>query len=183
MMARRVLRVVMPWHWRRTLAAFGTIVVLALALLASSAYGYFTTHGSGTGSATTGTLGVVLSTPYSAGVGGYHGPCISASVGCTSITLPTVAVLGSIFDTTAIPVTITNTGNIPVTESAIQLTASTNGLHGNALRDGLNLCIANVSATTTVIAERSFELRAVAESECHPQRPDIRTGGKRRVPR
>jgi hypothetical protein len=99
-----------------------------------------------------GTLNVAVSTPYSAGIGGYHGPCTSASVGCTSITLPTVAVLGSSFDTTAIPVTITNTGNIPVAESTIQMTASTNGSHGDSLRDEMNLCIANVSATTTVVA-------------------------------
>ena len=151
-MIRRVLRAMMPWHWRRTFVVFGTIVALALGLVASSAYGYFTTRGSGTGSATMGTLNVAVSTPYSAGIGGYHGPCTSASVGCTSITLPTVAVLGSSFDTTAIPVTITNTGNIPVAESTIQMTASTNGSHGDSLRDEMNLCIANVSATTTVVA-------------------------------
>lgn len=151
-MAGRVLRGMMPWHRRRTLVAFGAIVVLALALVASSAYGYFTTNGSGTGSATTGTLGVAVWTPSLPGVGGYHGPCTSASIGCTSITLPTVAVLGSSFDTTAIPVTTTNTGNIALTESAIRLTASTNGSRGDTLRDGLNLCIANVSNTTTVIA-------------------------------
>jgi hypothetical protein len=142
----------MPWHWHRVAVAFGAIATLALALAASSAYGYFTTRGSGTGSATIGTTAVAVSTPYSAGIGGYHGPCTSASVGCTSITLPTVAVLGSSFDTTAIPVTITNTGNIPVTESAIQVTASTNGSDGDSLRDEMNLCIANVSGTTTVVA-------------------------------
>ena len=151
-MATRSRKVTMPWHWRRMLVVLGAIVALSVALVASSAYGYFATHGSGTGSATSGTLGVAVWTPYSAGVGGYQGPCTSAAVGCTSITLPTATVLGSSFDTTAIPVTVTNTGNIPVTESAIQLTASTNGSPGNSLRDGLNLCIAEVSGTTTVVA-------------------------------
>jgi len=42
--------------------------------------------------------------------------------------------------------------NIPVAESTIQMTASTNGSHGDSLRDEMNLCIANVSATTTVVA-------------------------------
>jgi hypothetical protein len=141
----------MPWRWRRTLIAFGAIVPLALGLLASSAFGYFTTHGSGTGSATTATLSgaVAVSTPSSSAPGGYRGPCTSASVGCTSITLPTVAVLGSIFDTTAIPITITNTGSIPITESTIQLTATANGTAGNYLRDEMNVCI---SRATTVVA-------------------------------
>jgi hypothetical protein len=142
----------LPWRWRRTLVVFGAIVALTLSLVASSAYGYFTTHGSGTGSASIGTLGVAVSTPYSAAVGGYKGPCTSASVGCTSITLPTVEPVGSRFDTTPVPITITNTGSIPITESEIRLTASTNGTAGSYLRDEMNLCISSGDVTTTVVA-------------------------------
>ena len=58
-MARRLHSVhgaMRPWRWRRTSIVIGAIVVLALGLVASSAYGYFTTHGSGSGSARAGTM-------------------------------------------------------------------------------------------------------------------------------
>jgi hypothetical protein len=141
----------MPGRWRHRLALFGAIVTLALGLVATSAYGYFTTHGSGTGSASVATLSgaVAVSTPSSSAPGGYQGPCTSASVGCTTITLPTIGPVGSIFDTTPIPITITNTGSIPITESTIQLTATANGTAGNHLRDEMNIC---VSRATTVVA-------------------------------
>jgi hypothetical protein len=135
---KRVLRAMMPWRWRRTLVAFGVVVALTLGLVASSAFGYFATHGSGTGSASLGTLDVAVSTPYSAAVGGYQGPCTSASVGCTSITLSTVGPVGSSFDTSPIPVTITNTGSVPVTEMQVAVS----DMNNNTTMEGeLGLCL------------------------------------------
>ncbi len=137
-MTRRVLRAMMPWRCHRAAVVFGAIVVLALALVASSAYGYFTTHGSGTGSASTGTLEVAVSTPYSGAIGGYTGPCTSAAVGCTSITLPTVGPVGSTFDTTAIPVTITNTGDVPVTDMQVAVSDTNTN---TTMEQELGLCL------------------------------------------
>jgi hypothetical protein len=125
-------------------ALFGAIVVVALALVASSAYGYFTTHGSGTGSFSLGTLGVVVSTPHSNAIGGYTGPCTSASVGCTSITLPTVGLVGSTFDSTPIPITITNTGNVPVTEMQVAVSDTNNNA---TMEQELGLCLYNSGAS------------------------------------
>jgi hypothetical protein len=134
----------MSRHWRRPVALFGAIVVVALALVASSAYGYFTTHGSGTGSFSLGTLGVVVSTPHSNAIGGYTGPCTSASVGCTSITLPTVGLVGSTFDSTPIPITITNTGNVPVTEMQVAVSDTNNNA---TMEQELGLCLYNSGAS------------------------------------
>ena len=143
-MTRRVLRAMMPWRWHRAAVVFGAIVVVALALVASSAYGYFTTHGSGTGSFSLGTLGVVVSTPHSNAIGGYTGPCTSASVGCTSITLPTVGLVGSTFDSTPIPITITNTGNVPVTEMQVAVSDTNNNA---TMEQELGLCLYNSGAS------------------------------------
>ena len=136
----------MSRHWRRPVALFGAIVVVALALVASSAYGYFTTHGSGVGSASIGTLSgaVVVSTPHSNAIGGYTGPCTSASVGCTSITLPTVGLVGSTFDSTPIPITITNTGNVPVTEMQVAVSDTNNNA---TMEQELGLCLYNSGAS------------------------------------
>jgi len=142
-MARRVLRAMLPWHWHRAAVVFGAIIVVALALVASAAYGYFTTHGSGSGSASIGTLGVAVSTPYSSAVGGYTGPCTSASVGCTSITLPTVGPVGSTFDSTPIPVTITNTGDVPVTDMQVGVSDTNNN---TTMEHELGLCLYNSGA-------------------------------------
>ena len=143
-MTRRVLRAMMPWRWHRAAVVFGAIVVVTLALVASSAYGYFTTHGSGTGSFSLGTLGVVVSTPHSNAIGGYTGPCTSASVGCTSITLPTVGLVGSTFDSTPIPITITNTGNVPVTEMQVAVSDTNNNA---TMEQELGLCLYNSVAS------------------------------------
>jgi hypothetical protein len=133
----------LPWRWHRAFIVFGAIIVVALALVASSAYGYFTTHGSGTGSANTGTLSVAVSTPYSSAVGGYQGPCTSASVGCTSITLPTVDLVGSTFDSTPIPVTITNTGSVPVTQMQVAVSDTNDN---TTMEQELGLCLYNSGA-------------------------------------
>ena len=143
-MTRRVLRAMMPWRWHRAAVVFGAIVVVTLALVASSAYGYFTTHGSGTGSFSLGTLGVVVSTPHSNAIGGYTGPCTSASVGCTSITLPTVGPVGSTFGSTPIPVTVTNTGNAPVTEMQVAVSDTNNNA---TMEQELGLCLYNSGAS------------------------------------
>jgi hypothetical protein len=133
----------LPWRWHRAAVVFGTIIAVALALVASSAYGYFTTHGSGTGSASIGALSVAVSTPYSSAVGGYQGPCTSAAVGCTSITLPTVGPVGSTFDSSPIPVTITNTGSVPVTDMQVAVSDT----NSNAtMEQELGLCLYNSGA-------------------------------------
>jgi hypothetical protein len=133
----------LPWHWHRAAIVFGAIIVVALALVASSAYGYFTTRGSGTGSASIGALSVAVSTPYSSAAGGYTGACTTASVGCTSITLPTVGPVGSTFDSTPIPVTITNTGSVPVTD--VQVAVSDTNTN-TTMEQELGLCLYNSGA-------------------------------------
>jgi hypothetical protein len=133
----------LPWRWHRAAVAFGAIIVVALALVASSAYGYFTTRGSGTGSASIGALSVAVSTPYSGAAGGYTGACTSASVGCTSITLPTVGPVGSIFDSTPIPVTITNTGSVPVTDMQVSVSDTNTN---TTMEQELGLCLYNSGA-------------------------------------
>jgi len=143
-MARRVFKAMLPWHWHRAAIVFGAIIVVATALFASSAYGYFTTHGSGTGSVSLGTLSVVVSTPDSSAGGGYTGPCTSASVGCTSITLPTVGLVGSTFDSTPFPITITNTGNVPVTEMQVAVSDTNNNA---TMEQELGLCLYNSGAS------------------------------------
>jgi hypothetical protein len=145
-MARRVFKAMLPWHWHRAAIVFGAIIVVATALFASSAYGYFTTHGSGTGSVSLGTLSVVVSTPDSSAGGGYTGPCTSASVGCTSITLPTVGLVGSTFDSTPIPVTvtITNTGDVPVNEMQVTVSDTNNNA---TMEQELGLCLYNSGAS------------------------------------
>lgn len=142
-MAGRVHGAMLPWRWHRAFIVFGAIIVVALALVASSAYGYFTSHGSGTGSASTGALSVAVSSPYPGAVGGYQGPCTSASVGCTSITLPTVDLVGSTFDSTPIPVTITNTGSIPVTDMQVSVSDTNTN---TTMEQGLGLCLYNSGA-------------------------------------
>jgi hypothetical protein len=133
----------LPWHWHRAAVVFGAIIVVALSLVAGSAYGYFTTDGSGTGSASIGTLDVSVSTPYSAAVGGYKGPCTSVAVRCTSITLPTVGPVGSTFDSTPIPITITNTGDVPVTQMQVAVSDTNDN---TTLRGELGMCLYNSGA-------------------------------------
>ena len=142
-MARRVHGAMLPWRWHRALIAFGAIIVVALALVASSAYGYFTTHGSGTGLAGIGALSLAVSSPYSSAVGGYQGPCTSAAVGCTSITLPTVGLVGSSFDSTPIPVTITNTGSVPITQMQVAVSDTNTN---TTMEHELGLCLYNSGA-------------------------------------
>jgi len=48
-----------PRRWRRTPIVFGALVALVLGLSAGSAYGYLTTHGSGKGFASVGTMQTV----------------------------------------------------------------------------------------------------------------------------
>ena len=56
---KRVHRAMRPWRWRRISVVFGALVALVLGLSAGSAYGYLTTHGSGTGSVGIGTMKTV----------------------------------------------------------------------------------------------------------------------------
>jgi hypothetical protein len=48
-----------PWRWRRTPIVFGALVALVLGLSAGSAYGFLTTHASGTFFASVGTMKTV----------------------------------------------------------------------------------------------------------------------------
>jgi hypothetical protein len=56
---KRVHRAMRPWRWRRISVVFGALVALVLGLSAGSAYGFLTTHGSGTGSVDIGTMKTV----------------------------------------------------------------------------------------------------------------------------
>ena len=57
--AKRLSRALRPWRWRRTPIVFGAVVALVLGISAGSAYGYFATHGSGTGLTGIGTMKTV----------------------------------------------------------------------------------------------------------------------------
>ncbi len=150
-MARRAIRATMPGRWRHRLALFGAIVTLALGLVATSAYGYFTTHGSGTGSASVARLSgaVAVSTPSSSAPGGYRGPCTTASVGCTTITLPTVGPVGLDLRHDSDPDHDHEHRQHPDHRVHDPVDGHRQRHGGHHLRDEMNIC---VSRATTVVA-------------------------------
>jgi len=87
---------------------------------------------------------VVLSSPAVRG-------CTSPVERCSSLVLPTAGPVGSRFDTAPIPVTVTNTGDVAVGATSLELTAnSPAGRSASAyLRDEMNVCI---SSDGTVVA-------------------------------
>jgi predicted ribosomally synthesized peptide with SipW-like signal peptide len=120
----------------KTVAMTGVLSLAGLGLIGVGAHAAFTTTTTSSQTISAGTLSVVT---WSADA---TNGCTLESDGCTSVTLP-VQNVASVFDTTASKVYIENTGTLPVTESAMQLTASTNGTAGNYLEDEMNVCIAS----------------------------------------
>jgi hypothetical protein len=58
--------------------------------------------------------------------------------------LPTVGLVGSTFDSTPIPITITNTGNVPVTEMQVAVSDTNNNA---TMEQELGLCLYNSGAS------------------------------------
>ena len=129
----------------RTIALTGVVGLAGLGLIGVGAHAVFTTTTASNQTITAGTAGpVYLTSPDVPG-------CEDVSNDCTSLTLPSVGPVGSTFDTTPpIPVTITNEGTIPVEETGLQLTDSTNGTPGNYLQDEMNICISSDPGTGAV---------------------------------
>ena len=120
----------------RTLTFAGLASVAGLGLIGVGAHAEFTNATSTQQSITAGTAAVYLSSPDSPG-------CTSAVDKCTSLPLAAIGPVGSTFDTAPSNITMTNAGNVPVTEGSIQLSAITNGPAGNSLRDESYVCIAS----------------------------------------
>jgi predicted ribosomally synthesized peptide with SipW-like signal peptide len=97
----------------RTIVVVGGLGVAAIALIGAGAAATFTQDTTSTQKITAGTMNVVLSAP---GASGNNTP---------TITLPDEAPVGSTFATPPTVITITNNGNIPVSEIALKL-ADTN---------------------------------------------------------
>jgi len=123
----------------RNFALFGAVSVMGLGLIGVGAHAVFTTSTASSQTITAGAPSVIV---YSADAPG----CTTASDNCTSITLNPVGPVGSTFDqptSPLVPITIKNTGTIPVSEGAIQLTDATNGPAGNYLQDQMNICMSS----------------------------------------
>ena len=127
------------------MAATAVASLAGLGLIGTGAQGFYAPPRPAGQEIYPGMPGVVLSSPAVRG-------CTSAANRCTSLALPGAGPVGSRFDTSPIPVTVTNTGNRVVTEAWLQLTGN-DSLGGNAsahLRDEMNVCIS--SNATIVVA-------------------------------
>jgi predicted ribosomally synthesized peptide with SipW-like signal peptide len=127
----------------KTVAMTGVLSLAGLGLVGAGAHAAWTTSTSSSQTITAGTVGPVLlvspDSPLCATL------ALAETNDCTTLTLPTVGPEGSTFDTTPlIPVTIYNEGNVPVSESAIQLTDSSGGTSAdNALASEMDICISS----------------------------------------
>jgi len=122
----------------RNLAAFGAFSVMGLGLIGVGAHAVFTTNTASSQTISAGAPSVIL---WSADAPG----CTAEANACTSITLNPVGPVGSTFDQPPppVPITIKNTGTIPVSEAAIQLSDVTNGPAGNYLQNQMNICMSS----------------------------------------
>src|SRR5271157_4126491 len=118
----------------RNFAVFGAASMMGLGLIGVGAHAVFTTSTASSQTITAGSPSVIV---YSADAPG----CTTIADNCTSITLNPVGPVGSTFDQPIplVPIYIKNTGLIPVTEGAIQLTDATNGPAGSYLQDQMNI--------------------------------------------
>jgi len=127
----------------RFLAMIGVMSLAGLGLVGAGAHAIWTTSSTSSQTITAGTPQVVLSSA-------------DASNGCTTIaiaeanpgpcsgtlTLNAPAIVGSTFETPASQVWVTNTGDVPVTETSIQMGASSGGSSAdNALYSQMNVCL------------------------------------------
>lgn len=118
----------------RPLVALVGVGVLGLAAIGVGAGATFTTDVQASQTITAGTLDVSVS---AAGT-----DCPTADSHCHALTLPAVGPVGSTFETAATQVVMTNTGDIPATFDAIQISE----IHGTAdasfyFRNQMNICI------------------------------------------
>ena len=126
----------------KSIAMTGVMSLAGLGLVGAGAHAVFTTNSISSQTITAGTPQVVLSSA-------------DASNGCTTIaiaeanpvtcsgtlTLNPPAIVGSTFETPASQVWVTNTGNIPVTETQIQMGESIGNSAGNYLAAQMNVCL------------------------------------------
>jgi predicted ribosomally synthesized peptide with SipW-like signal peptide len=126
---------------RWTVATIG-LGAVGLALVGVGAGATFTDSTTSTQTITAGSLDVSLSSPDVPG-------CTDATNRCHSLTLPPVGPVASTFLTNNSLITITNTGNIPVTFDAIQMseTHDGNSAASNALAHQMNVCIRSTDAS------------------------------------
>lgn len=123
------------------LVATSLASLAGLGLIGTGAQAICAHPGRGGQTTSPGAPSVVLSSPATPG-------CTRVADHCSSLALPSGGPVGSRFDTAPIPVTITNTGNLAVTEASVQLTATSPSGEpaSNYLRDEMNVCISNGSA-------------------------------------
>ncbi len=105
----------------RTISILGAIGVAAIALIGAGAAGVFTTATTSTQTITAGTLNVVLTSS-----------CAQSGNNSTNLTLAPEAAVGSSFESSPCVITVNNIGNIPVTYTTIQLTATNDGTSAGA---------------------------------------------------
>ena len=127
---------------RITVAVAG-VAVVAAAFVGSGAGATFTTSIASGQTVKAGVLHVALSAP--------DATCTSSDAsGCHALTLPAVGAVGSTFDSTAVTVTMTNTGNIPAFFDNIQMSETHNADAASlALRNQMNVCIKSTDPSGT----------------------------------
>lgn len=115
-----------------------------LALIGTGAGATFSTATQSHQTITAGTLGMSVWVP------GNTNGCTAATDHCTQIKLADVGPVGSTFETPATHVYVTNTGNIPATFDAFQMSeADANTTADQALRNGMNVCIMSTDPSGT----------------------------------
>lgn len=118
--------------YSRKFLAAGALGVAAIALVGTGAGATFTDHADATQTITAGTMGLTITD----GGGG------TVSNNGRSVALPDFGPTGSTFETTHRILTVTNTGDVPVSSVAFQMTESHPGnARSNALLAQTNVCI------------------------------------------
>jgi hypothetical protein len=124
-------------RFSRPVVALAGAGLLGLAAIGAGAGATFTTDVKSSQTVTAGTLQVSVSANGAT--------CTINRPGdhCRALTLPSVGPVGSSFETPATHVQMTNTGNIPATFDAIQMSETHNVADpaSNAFRDQMNVCI------------------------------------------
>jgi hypothetical protein len=119
----------------RPLIALAGVAVAGIAIAGVGAGATFTSSTSSDQTISSGTIGVSITAPGS--------DCTDVGQRCTTLTLPAVGPVGSTFETTPTVVKMTNTGNIPATFDAIQMSETHDGSSSasNHLLNEMNVCI------------------------------------------
>jgi hypothetical protein len=135
----------------RNLLTVGALGVGALALIGAGASATFNAATDSSQTVTGGKANVVV---YAEG-----SSCPTAASGCTSITLPALAPVGSTFLTNNPVVWMKNVGNIPVDYANIQLSETHNGDDASvALRNQINVCIQSTDPMKTTAPWHGVEV-------------------------